>query len=180
MSPRILKHSLICSAILTAFAISLSFTIEATSGSSINHWMSLLKFVILAGGLILASLVSIQLCRDWSLRTGVRYSVFVLLLSIVFLAIPFVLLKRQKAWVIGRLETAYLEVSEAGTPFPLGEDVSATYFNGFPDSFSVGYWVSDDRKHFALYYRESSDEYAMILPNQHWEWRALNSSFDSQ
>ncbi len=66
------------------------------------------------------------------------------------------------------LTTIYNGLSEKGSPFPPTIDDPA---NHSPLLISHGYWVSDDRNRFEVYYHVGSDSYTMASPKSQWEWR---------
>ncbi len=118
--------------------------------------------VICAGGIACVS-------ASHSSQTARNYSILVAVLAVVIAATPIAATSYRTKTTISRLSDLYSNLSQPGPPFPEPSDIN--WGNPTGVMISHGYWVSDDKQTFEVFYHDSSDSFTMAYPTGQWEWR---------
>jgi len=167
-----MKRKLMAASLLVVVTASILFAgwsrASVPSPDTLNIW----KLV----GLCAVAAVFLVLIARAGRRRQPALAAYLHLLTVCILiaaAIPVAYSEYRFAFTKRALTHRYEQLSKKGPPFPRSRKAA---FAKLTDQRLVerGYWVSDDRKAFELFYHIGSDSRTLPYPTGKWQWRGTN------
>ena len=158
-------------AITAAFLIAFVWATTASSGSLGSHKQNFLIATAVAAAVSFAAIVLAALSALLRWRKPVRLLIALSVASFVFVVVLSLDQRRRWSTITDTLEETAESLAGGGPPYPDPDDVRRRFFTGIPASYTVGYWVAEDRQRFEVYFHRGSDSYTLAPPSLDWQWR---------